>query len=404
MLKTVELLIHKTIFFSNCCSIKLCNINSIKTFDSSSQYAELLSEFIDITQINKIASPSSSTSVEHVIETTGPPVTAKPRRLCDEKLKAAKDEFTFLKNLGICRPSKSPYSSALHMVRKANGTWRPCGDYRSLNAQTIPDKYPLPHIQDLSTIMHNKKVFSKIDLNRAYNQIPIRQCDIPKTAIITPFGLFEFTHMTFGLCNAAQTFQRYMYEVLDGLDFAFCYLDDICIASSSPKEHLKHLRIVFQRLRKHKLTINTSKCEFGKQQILFLGHIIDEHGISPNPQKVEVIKNYPLPKCAFELKRFLNMINFYRRFIRNPIKDQAPLNNLINGNKKKDKTIIKWTPETIKNFESCKEALINSSLLAHPIPNADIVLCTDDAILLLVQFFIKLLITNHSHLDFSQKN
>lgn len=375
--KNSRLIDPQTKRFSNCFSVESCSFPTIRTFDTSCQYSDLLSEFSDITQINKISSPSSLTSVEHIIETNGPPVTAKPRRLCDEKLKAAKEEFAFLMNLGICRPSKSPYSSPLHMVLKANGTWRPCGDYRSLNAQTIPDKYPLPHIQDLSSIMHGKRIFTKIDLNRAYNQIPIRQCDIPKTAISTPFGLYEFTHMTFGLCNAAQTFQRYMHEVLRGLDFTFCYLDDICIASSTPDEHLTHLRMVFERLRNFKLTINPSKCEFGKEEIVFLGHVVNQNGISPNPQKVAAVQNFPLPKHAFELKRFLNMINFYRRFIRNPIAHQLPLNNLINGNKKKDKTLIQWTPDTIKHFEACKEALVNASLLAHPKAGADIVLCTD---------------------------
>lgn len=128
----------------------------------------------------------------------------------------------------------------MHLVRKADGFWRPCGDYRGLNANTIPDRYPIPFLQDFSTILANKIVFSKIDLQKAFNQVPIHPDDICKTAITTPFGLFEFTHMTF---------QRLINEVLRGLDFTFAYLDDVCIASKSIDEHKQHLRIVFNRFR-----------------------------------------------------------------------------------------------------------------------------------------------------------
>ncbi len=158
-------------------------------------------------------------------------------------------EFQYLINLVVCRASKSPYASPLHMVHKATGEWRPCGDYRALNAQTTPDRYPLPHIQDCTQIFFVKHVFSKIDLNRAYNQIPIEAREIPKTAITTPFGLFEFTQMTFGLCNAAQTFQRYMHSAFSEMDFVFVYVDDIAVASVNIEQHQLHLRNVFERLR-----------------------------------------------------------------------------------------------------------------------------------------------------------
>lgn len=341
------------------------------------QLQQLWEEFPEVTRPPSANAPVRH-SVTHHIETCGPPKVSRARRLAPDRLSAAKAEVQELLKDGTLRPSKSSWSSPIHLVPKSQpGRWRLCGDYRALNSVTIPDRYPIPHLQDFSTDLHGCRFFSKLDLCRAFHQVPVKSSDIKKTAIITPFGLFEAARMPFGLRNAAQTCQRLMDEVLRDLPGVFVYIDDILVASTTFAEHKHRLREVFRRLSHHGIIVNRNKCVLGVPQLEFLGHLITPEGIAPLPARVEAIQDFPLPKTDRQLRRFIGMMNFYHRFLPGAAKFLAPLHQLTSRSQSRRDTPVTWTEEAETAFIRCKTALSDATLLIHPVRDAPISLQVD---------------------------
>ena len=250
-------------------SSQISGVNAVH----SSPFAHLLLDFPGITD-ESLASSSSPHGVECYINMTGPLVRTVPRRLTPERLKVAKKYFELKCAAGICRRLDSPWSSGLHMVPKKDGTVRPFGDYRRLNERTSGDSHPIPH--DFAAGLTGCRVFSKIDLVKGYHQVPVCPEDVPKTAIATPFGLFEFTCMSFGLNNSAQTFQRLMDSVTSQLEGMFVYIDDVLVASPSELQHERDLVQLFSSLKRFSLVLNINQCEFGVHELEFLGHHVSE--------------------------------------------------------------------------------------------------------------------------------
>ena len=338
------------------------------------QIQKLLSEYPDVLSSDGFTASKPRHGVRHHLLTTpGPPVFAKPRRLDPDKLSAAKAEFSAMEAAGIIRRSSSPWSSPLHMVKKKDGGWRPCGDYRRLNNVTIPDRYPLPNIADFTSRIAGSTVFSRLDLQKGYYQIPMASEDVPKTAIVTPFGMFEFLRLPFGLRNAGNTFQRMMDQILGNLPYCFVYIDDILIFSPDLQTHVQNLRDVLELCRVHGLTIGLSKCEFAVEETEFLGHHLSSSGLRPLSKHTSAITDFPPPSDKPGLQRFLGMINFYRRFLKNAAQILAPLTNALKGPGKS----LLWTEDLNSAFLLAKKLLAAVPVLTHPEPGAPLSLAVD---------------------------
>ena len=262
----------------------------------------------------------------------------------------------------VIRPSNSPWASPVVMVQKKDGSLRFCVDFRQLNTATVKDAHPLPRIDDLLDSLHGAKWFSTLDLKSGYWQVPITEQDKAKTAFRTSSGqLFEFNQVPFDLCNAPPTFSRLMDRVLAGLHWETClfYLDDIIVFSSTWEEHLARLRKVFERLRHAKLNLGAAKCTFATKEVSYLGHRVTEEGLLPDPSLLAAIRDIPPPTTATEVRSFLGLAGYYRRYVKGFAAITAPLHALT----RKD-AVFHWSEDCQNAFDQLKTLLTTSPITA----------------------------------------
>ena len=247
-------------------------------------------------------------------------------------------------------------------------------DYRKLNSATVKDSYPLPRIDDSIDALSGSCWFSTLDLASGYWQVEVEERDRPKTAFTTGSGLYQFTVMPFGLCNAPATFERLMERVLSGLPWEVCllYLDDIIVHAKTFKAELERLRWVFARLREAGLKLSPKKCHLFKKRVVFLGHVVSEEGVSTDPEKIKAVCEWPTPTSASTLRSFLGLCSYYRRFVRGFANIAAPLHRLT----EKDKAFV-WTHECDVAFHRLKQVMSQAPVLAYPTSEGAFVLDTD---------------------------
>ena len=302
------------------------------------------------------------------------PVKQPPRRFPFAKRKMEEDEIARMLELGVIMPSASPWASPVVMVTKKDGSCRFCLDLRMLNQKTRKDAFPLPRISDCIDCLQGAKYFCTMDLQSGYWQVPMHPDDIEKTAFVTQSGLFAFRVMPFGLCNAGATFQRLMTQVLRNLQWKEClvYLDDIVTFGRSFTETLERLKHVFQRLQVAGLKLKPSKCTLFATEVSFLGHIVSETGVQMQPSKIQAVKDWPVPKSTKEVRAFLGLCGYYRRFVKDFSKIARPLSQLTSVNVK-----FSWDDNCQSSFENLKHALISAPILGYPKDEGQIIVDTD---------------------------
>ena len=348
-------------------------LNSAKLSEKDQQlFEQLLSEYHDVFSLEEDDRGETS-MVEFEIDTGAElPRKQAARRIPYAARQEVAEQLERMQRIGVIKPSKSPWSSQVVLVRKRDGTLRFCVDYRTLNSLTKPDVFPLPRISDLLDQLGKSKYYTTLDLASGYWQIRVHADSQEKTAFVTHQGLFEFQVMPFGVMNAPAVFQRLMQRVLSGLQFASVYLDDVIVYSETLEEHVNHLKAIFERLRKANLKLKPEKCKFVCDEVEYLGHIITSAGLKPNERNLIAVREFPVPTNLKHLRQFLGLTSHYRRFIHNYAKIAHPLYALTRKGAQ-----YQWTAQCEVAFETLKDKLLTPPVLAYPDFTKDFVIETD---------------------------
>ncbi|GJS53017.1 putative reverse transcriptase domain-containing protein [Tanacetum coccineum] len=302
------------------------------------------------------------------------PITRAPYSLAPSKMQELSNQLRELADRGFIRPSTSPSGALVLFVKKKDGSFRICIDYRELNKLTVKNRYPLPRIDDLFDQLQGSSVHSKIDLRSGYHQLRVRGEDIPKTAFKTRYGHYEFQVMPFGLTNVPAVLMDIMNRVCKPyLDkFVIVFIDDILIYSRHKEEHANHLRIILELLKKEKLYAKFSKCDFWISIVQFLRHLIDSQGLHVDPAKIKAVKNWTSLTTPTEIRQFLGLVGYYQRFIKDFSKIAKSLTELTQKNKK-----YIWGENQESAFQLLKQKLYEAPILALPEGNDDFIVYCD---------------------------
>ena len=301
-----------------------------------------------------------------------PPIAKRPYTLALKHYEWARKEIDKLLEAGVIRESHSSWSAPVVIVPKSNGEKRLCVDFRALNKITRTYIWPMPRAEDIFAKLGKAKFFTTLDLRAGYHHIALTKDSIKKTGFCLPFGKYEYLKVPFGLAQAPAYFQNLMNKVLQGLDFAISYLDDIIIFSETPEEHLKHIRIVLKRLQAANLKMKKSKCSFFKKELHYLGHLLTTEGIKPQPEKVKAISELKPPTTSKGVREFLGMVGYYRKFISRFADAARPLTRLTRREIK-----FEWTKDCQEGFEYLRTCLMTDPILKYPDPSKRYVIFTD---------------------------
>ena len=356
----------------------LSSIDSTSCDEAAVISSSLKHEFSDVFPDEIPSALPPNRHVDHAIDLVpdATPHSQAPYRMSHIELEELRRQLRVLIDRGFISPSTSPWGAPVLLVKKKNGSMRFCVDYRALNKRTVKNRYPLPHIEDSLQRLYKSKYFTAIDLHSAYHQILIRKEDRFKTAFNTRYGHYEFNVVPFGLTNAPATFQTLMNDLMRPFldDFVIVYLDDILIFSDTLENHELHVRKVLNILRREKLYANPSKSTLFATSLLYLGHEISHRRIAPDPSKIASIESYPIPQTRTELRAFIGLCNFYRKFIRNFSSVVIPLTDLT-----KSSEPFVWTDEHTDAFRAIKDLMTSSPVLMLPDPTLPFRMETDSS-------------------------